>query len=55
MAWFLRTFGRYIPQLDQTSLDEIILAIGETTSPETPIYVQVDDDEDGDQVEIYIG
>jgi len=55
MAWFLRTFGRFIPKLDRTSLDEVILAIGETTSPDNPIYIQVDDDEDGEKVEIYIG
>ncbi|MBN1145935.1 MAG: hypothetical protein JXA78_01665 [Anaerolineales bacterium] len=55
MIWFLRAFGRYIPKLEQTSLDEVILAISETTSPETPIYIQVDDDEDGEKVEIYIG
>jgi len=54
-AWFLRTFGRFIPQLDRTSLDEVILAIGETTNADNPIYIQVDDDEDGEKVEIYIG
>ena len=54
-AWFLRNFGRFIPQLDQTGLDELILALGENATPETPLYVEVDEGEDGDRVEVFIG
>ena len=54
-AWFLRNFGRFIPQLNQTGLDELILALGETATPETPLYVNVDEGEDGDRVEVFIG
>ena len=54
-AWFLRTFRHYIPRLDRTGLDELILALGKTTSPETPFYVEVDEGEDGERVQIYIG
>jgi hypothetical protein len=54
-VWFLRRYGHKIPDLKGTSLDEIILAIGETTSPENPIYIQADEGEDGERVEIYIG
>ena len=54
-AWVLRHFGHYIPNMDQTGLDELILALGDKTSPQTPFYVEVDEGEDGEKVEIYIG
>jgi hypothetical protein len=54
-AWFLRHFGHYIPNMEHTGLDEIILALGDKTSPQTPFYVEVDEGEDGERVEIYIG
>jgi hypothetical protein len=54
-AWFLRTFGNKIKGLEDTSLDEIILALGETARAGDPLYIQADEGEDGDKVEIYIG
>lgn len=53
-AWFLRTFGKWIPHLEQTGIDEIITALEEDTSPHAPVYVQVDEGE-GERVQIYIG
>jgi hypothetical protein len=54
-AWFLRTFGHQLPALKDTGVDELILALGETTSPENPLYVEVDDDEEGEKVQVYLG
>lgn len=54
-VWFLRVFGSFIPKLQDTSLDEVLLAVSETTSPENPIIIQADEGEDGEKVEIYIG
>ena len=54
-VWFIRVFGRWIPNFDNTGVDEVLLALGESASPENPLYLQVQDDEDGEQVEIYIG
>lgn len=54
-AWFVRTFGRYIPQLDQAGLDQVLLALGENTSPQAPFYIEVEEGDDGERVEIYIG
>lgn len=54
-AWAIRTFGRYIPQLNKTGVDEMILALGKTTGPENPFYIEVDEGEDGERVQIYIG
>ena len=55
VAWFLRTFGHKIPSMDGQDLDQIILAVGRNASPENPIYIQVDEGENGEKVEIYIG
>lgn len=52
--WFLRIFGDRIPNLKGTSLDEVLLAVGRGASPENPLYIRAEED-DGDQVEIYIG
>lgn len=54
MRWFLRTFGDRIPNIRGTSLDEVMTALGQGTSKENPLYIRVEE-EDGEQVEIYIG
>lgn len=54
-AWFLRTFGDRLPNIRETNVDEILLAVGKHATPENPIYIQVDEGEGGDKVEIYIG
>lgn len=53
-AWFLRVFGNRIPRFQDTSLDEVVLAVSQHTSPDTPIFIQVDE-ADGEHVEVYIG
>jgi hypothetical protein len=54
-AWFLRTFRNRIPNLKDTAVDELILALGESTSAETPLYIEVMEGEGGEQVQVYIG
>ncbi len=54
-AWLLRMFGRFIPQLKDHGLDEVILALAETTSSDAPLYVDVDEGEGGERVQVYIG
>ena len=54
-AWLLRIFGPFIPQLKDHGLDELILALAETTSSDAPLYVEVDEGEGGEQVQVYIG
>ncbi len=53
-AWFLRNFGDHIPVLRRTALDEVILALGNTTTVENPIYIEVNDEEDDERVLIFI-
>lgn len=54
-AWGLRAFGRFIPHIDATGLDEIILAMRDTTDEDTPLIINVDEGEDGERVQIFIG
>ena len=53
-AWFFRTFKGRIPQMGNTGIDELIMAL-EKTNPDTPFYVEVDEGENGERVEVYIG
>ena len=53
-AWFVRVFGKKIPNMGATSLDEVILAL-DATSPDAPFYVEVNEGDDGERVEVYIG
>ena len=54
-AWLLRLAGPFIPQLKDHGLDELILALAETTSAEAPLYVDVDEGDGGERVQVYIG
>jgi len=54
-AWFLRTFGSRIPKLRDTGVDELIMALGEHTSADAPLYIKVDEGADGEKVQVYIG
>jgi hypothetical protein len=55
VAWFFRTFGKSIPQLKNTGVDELVLALEKTTGPENPFYLEVAEGEDGERVQVYIG
>ncbi|QRN83990.1 hypothetical protein JR338_04370 [Chloroflexota bacterium] len=52
--WFFTAFGEKITGLDNKVVGDIP-AILENLSPEEPFYVHVNDDDDGEEVEIYIG
>jgi hypothetical protein len=54
-GWAMRTFGVHIPGLETTSVDELMQIIQTSTSPDNPLYVEVEDEEDGEKVQIYIG
>jgi hypothetical protein len=54
-AWFIRTFGSWIPKLEKTSLDELILALEDNTTPERPFFVEIQGDEAEERVQVYIG
>lgn len=51
----LRLVRPYVPQLEETGLDEVILSLDESLSGEGGFYVDVQDDEEGERVQVYIG
>lgn len=53
-AWIIQVFNIRTPELDKKGLSDLILAL-ERTSPEAPLYVHVNDSDDGERVEVYIG
>lgn len=57
-AWVVRNFGPYIKPLKKTGLDELVLALDmlqEGVSKDGPLFIEVDDDEDGERIEVYLG
>jgi hypothetical protein len=54
-AFIFRHFGQFIPYMVDTSLDEVIIALKDTAESGNPFYVHVDEGEDGEQVEVFIG
>lgn len=54
LVWLVRVLRPVIPQLQRTGLDELLIAL-ETTAPDQPVHIQVDEGEHGDRVEVYFG
>ena len=54
-AWGIRIAQPFVPQLQETGIDEVILAVRDSASRDEPLFIDVQDDEDGERVEIYIG
>jgi len=55
-TWVIKIARPFVPQLKDTSVDEVIMGLGDTLDKDgQPIYVNVDDDETGEHVQIYIG
>jgi hypothetical protein len=44
-----------VPQLQDTGVDEVILALRESRKRNEPLFIDVQDEEDGERVQIYIG
>lgn len=56
-GWFLRTFGHFIPKVNDVDIDygQIVEVFENSTTAETPFYVEVDEGDNGESVQIYIG
>ena len=57
-AWVLKLVQPFVPQLQETGIDEIILAAQEGLKDNTndcPVYLNVQDEQGGEQVLVYIG
>ncbi|MDY6876629.1 MAG: hypothetical protein SWK90_10585 [Chloroflexota bacterium] len=55
VAWGLRIAQPFVPQLREMGMDELILALREEVRDGHPFAVEVDEGEDGEQVQIYFG
>jgi hypothetical protein len=55
-AWAVKVARPFVPQFKDTGVDEVIMGLGDTLSQDgQPIYVDVNDDESGEHVQVYIG
>jgi hypothetical protein len=54
-AWGFRTFGHYIPEMDRAKVDGVVQVIETGFTGEEPLVVNVDDGDDGERVQVYIG
>lgn len=55
VAWIARAFGHRIPGLDDTALDELMMALDGDVSAESPLTIEINDDEDGERIQVYLG
>lgn len=54
-AWALRIARPFVPQLQETGVDDLILALRDSSSRDEPFFIDVQNDQDGERVELYIG
>ena len=54
-AWGLRIARPFAPQLRETGVDELVLAMQQEISDGSPLVVEVNDEEDGEHVRVYLG
>lgn len=54
-GWLLHLVRPLVPQLEEMSLDEVILSLDESLATGGGFYVDVQDGQDGEQVQVYIG
>lgn len=54
-AWFIRTFGSRIEGLKNTNVDDVVHAIALAKNIKDPLIVHVDDGNDGERVQVFIG
>jgi uncharacterized integral membrane protein len=55
VGWFLKNFGSQISGLKNTNVDEIVQAIAMAKNITEPLIVHVDDGDDGEKVQVFIG
>ena len=55
-AWAVKIARPFVPQFKETGVDEVILGLGDALKEgNQPLYVDVNDDESGEHVQVYIG
>jgi len=55
-AWVIKIVKPFVPQFKDTGVDEAILGLADALKEGTePLYVDVNDDDSGEHVQVYIG
>lgn len=54
-GWLMRVLRPFVPQLQQTPVDELFPALEQELRAGNPLVVDVDDKESGERVQIYFG
>jgi hypothetical protein len=54
-AWVLRVAQPFVPQLADTGVDDVIIALRDSARHGEPLFIDVEDNEAGERVELYIG
>lgn len=54
-AWALRFAQPFVPQLRETGVDDLVIALRDSVSSDEPFFVDVQDDEKGERVQVYLG
>jgi hypothetical protein len=54
-VWGFRMFGHYIPNMEGVDLEEIITSLKDVAKEGTPLFVDVDEGERGEKVQVFIG
>jgi len=54
-AWGLRIAQPFVPQLRETGVDDLTIALRDNLSNDEPLFIDVKDDEQGERVQVYIG
>jgi len=55
VGWLLRIARPFVPQLRETGVDELLLALHEELKDGRPFTVEVNEGQDGEQVRVYFG
>jgi hypothetical protein len=51
----VRVARPFVPQFQENGLDELLLAMRDELGAGAPLLVEVDDEQRGDQVRVYLG
>lgn len=54
-AWLLRVVAPRITDLDETGIDELLVALDEGLLTDSPIFVEVNEGEGGENIQVYLG
>jgi hypothetical protein len=54
-AWVLRIAQPFVPQLKDTGVDDLIIALRDGTTGDEPLFIDVQDNENGERVQLYFG